>query len=268
VISFEPEIRNYSLLNMNVLINELENVVIENKALSDRNGSSFLYLAEYNKGDHRLSFVPDRQRSEVACLTLDEYLSDFEGDIHFLKSDTQGHELKILKGMQSAIRKNSDHLCCLMEFSPGLLESAEEGGLDEFLDYFDSYPAEIYWIADNDGEPDLVLVNKEELRGFALDMLVNREADYSKDLLLFFSSVARRKCFSEMGLPESPRAQTVAPLKSEKLNSKVVIAGCVRNAAVSLPSVLDNIETIAKSFDQCEVVICENDSVDESSAYS
>ena len=48
------------------------------------------------------------------------------------------------------------------------------------------------------------------------------------------------------------------------LSNQVIIAGCVRDTAASLPSVLRNIEAIAANFQQCEVVICENDSRDSS----
>lgn len=200
VLSFEPEKRNYTILNQNVLDNKATNVALENKALSDREGSSFLYLSNANKGDHRLSFVPDRDRCMVDFISLDEYLNSYEGNIHFLKSDTQGHELEVLNGMKGVIQKNISHFCCLIEFSPGLLESSEENKLEGFLDFFEAYRAEIYWLKEGDRKTELTLVDKKTLRKIATAMLEHFESDYSRDILIFFSSEARCKFFHEMGL--------------------------------------------------------------------
>ncbi len=49
---------------------------------------------------------------------------------------------------------------------------------------------------------------------------------------------------------------------SNQLPFRVIIAGCARNVARDLPSVLRNIERMAAVFQESHVVICENDSVD------
>lgn len=202
VFSFEPEHQNYAILCSNVLLNHIENIVHENMALSDRAGGGDLYLSEHNKGDHRLAFEAGRQHCLVDLQTLDNYLSDFEGEIHFIKSDTQGHELKVLGGMKQVIQKNIDHLCCLIEFSPGLLQCMDDDGLESFLDFFDAYQAEIYWIKEESEKPELVLVDQELLLNIGLAILKYREEDFSKDLLIFFNAKARSRYFKAMGLVE------------------------------------------------------------------
>ena len=102
--------------------------------------------------------------------------------------------------MRDVIRKNSSHLYVLMEFAPGLLEREEPGSLVAFLDFFDEYPAEIYWIKDSLGHPDLVRVEKAILRKLGEEMIELMEVDYSRDLLIFFSTIARDRCFEKLGI--------------------------------------------------------------------
>ena len=54
VYAFEPEPANFELLQKNVRLNGLSNVVLERKALSNRNGTLKLFIADKNKGDHRI----------------------------------------------------------------------------------------------------------------------------------------------------------------------------------------------------------------------
>jgi tRNA G37 N-methylase Trm5 len=53
VYAFEPDPTNFSLLKKNVEINGYRNVVLIQKAVSNKNGKLKLYLNEDNKGDHR-----------------------------------------------------------------------------------------------------------------------------------------------------------------------------------------------------------------------
>lgn len=52
VYAFEPDPENFTLLQRNVKENGYRNVVLLQKAVSDRNGSATLYLSDDNSGDH------------------------------------------------------------------------------------------------------------------------------------------------------------------------------------------------------------------------
>jgi FkbM family methyltransferase len=199
VISFEPEADNYSLLQANVSINGLDNVIIENQALSNRSGVAPLYLSSDHKGDHRLAPTAARDVQKVTLIALDQYLAKGLQQIHFIKSDTQGHELEVLQGMTQVIERNKDHLCCLLEFSPGLLAAANPEGISNFIDFFDSYQTEIYWISEKIGTHELVLMDKAALHDVARSMLKHESLDHSCNILVFFSSKARIKYFSKLG---------------------------------------------------------------------
>src|SRR5205085_1401318 len=54
VFAFEPEQRNFELLQKNIDLNKLDNVDPRNVAASANSGKSTLYLCESNRGMHRL----------------------------------------------------------------------------------------------------------------------------------------------------------------------------------------------------------------------
>ena len=102
VYAFEPDPTNFELLQKNVRLNGLtNNVVLERKALSNRKGTLKLFIADQNKGDHRIyQPVGESRRSiDVEAVRLDGYFKDHQRGIDVLKSDTQGAEGVILEGM-------------------------------------------------------------------------------------------------------------------------------------------------------------------------
>ena len=87
VYAFEPEPANFALLQKNVRLNGLTNVVLERKALSNRKGTMKLFIADANKGDHRI-YQPEgesRPSVDVEAVRLDEYFKDHKRRIDFLK---------------------------------------------------------------------------------------------------------------------------------------------------------------------------------------
>ncbi len=102
VYSYEPEFRNFQLLKKNVTHNNfLSNVKLYNKAVSNFNEKSKLFLSEFTPGEHKLDH--DRFRGgkfvevEVTKINLDR--------IDFAKIDVEGSELHVLEGMKSLPNK-------------------------------------------------------------------------------------------------------------------------------------------------------------------
>lgn len=128
IFAFEPDPDNFALLNKNIKENKFENVVLINKAVSDNNGKTKLYLSEDNKGDHRIYNSGDSRESiTVETVCLDDFLKDYKDKIDFIKMDIQGAEGIALRGMVNTIKKN-ENIKILTEFWPR--------GLNNF--YFDS----------------------------------------------------------------------------------------------------------------------------------
>ena len=129
VFSYEPEPKNFKLLQKNVNLNNFSsNVKLYNKAVSNYNGFSKLFLAGATDlnggvivdrakggapGMHTLSnnrFGSNSIDVEVTKLNLDK--------IDFAKIDVEGHELHVLEGMKILPTK------ILIEFNPLYLQAS------------------------------------------------------------------------------------------------------------------------------------------------
>jgi FkbM family methyltransferase len=64
VYAFEPDPANCRLLRDNCALNQLENVQVEELALSDQSGDGQLYLSEDNLGDHTIYNVRGARREQ------------------------------------------------------------------------------------------------------------------------------------------------------------------------------------------------------------
>jgi FkbM family methyltransferase len=145
VYAFEPDPANFALLEKNVRLNGLTNVVLERKALSNRKGTLKLFIAEQNKGDHRI-YQPkgeSRPSVEVEAVRLDEYFRDQRRGFDFIKIDTQGAEGLILEGMTGLLQAKSDGPTIFMEFWPhGLKGMGTDAG--DLLKTLQSYNYKLY----------------------------------------------------------------------------------------------------------------------------
>ncbi|MFX1445593.1 MAG: FkbM family methyltransferase [Promethearchaeota archaeon] len=120
VFAFEPDLENFNLLKKNVKINGYRNIILVNKAVSNKNGKEKLYISIYNKGDHRIFDVNDgRKYIEIETIKLDDYFKNYNGNIDFIKIDVQGAEGGVIEGMLNLLEKNRD-LKILSEFVPSL----------------------------------------------------------------------------------------------------------------------------------------------------
>ncbi len=131
VIAFEPDEQSGKVLEKNIIINKFNNVLYENKALSDKNGIVKLYISEENRGDNRIYDTKDgRKYVEVETITLDKYLPK-ETKIDLIKMDVQGAESLILSGMEQTITK-SKILTIFTEFWPKAITETGKSP-EEFL---------------------------------------------------------------------------------------------------------------------------------------
>jgi FkbM family methyltransferase len=163
VYAFEPEPANFELLQKNVRLNGLSNVVLERKALSNHHGTLKLFIADKNKGDHRI-YQPEgesRPSIDVEAVRLDEYFKDKQRVIDFLKMDTQGAEGLILEGMTGLFEGRSDRPTIFMEFWPhGLKGMGTDAGA--LLKSLQSYQYKFYEFIPGEGK-DLRAVEPADL---------------------------------------------------------------------------------------------------------
>lgn len=119
VHSFEPDPAHIAKLRANVTLNRLDNVTINDCALSDRAGTATLYLNEVNRGDN--SLLPHETRTRSAIVKL-ERLDDYDGLNRerplIIKIDVQGSEIDVLAGARTLLATHPREIVLLCEISP------------------------------------------------------------------------------------------------------------------------------------------------------
>lgn len=146
IFAFEPDPNNFALLKKNIEINNLKNVTVIQKAVSDVSKPLSLYLCDYNHAQHRIYPSPRcNEKIIVESTTIDEYLSgkEFYNKINFVKMDVEGAEYNVLEGMKKTLKSNPS-LKILCEFSPKQIREHKlepEDVLDQLLRFgFKIYP--------------------------------------------------------------------------------------------------------------------------------
>jgi len=145
VFVYEPEPTNINFLKKNIDSNNLKNVFIETKAMSNSAGNTKLFITKDNKGTHSLAnnrSVKDYINIETD--TLDNSLKKYGSPkIDIIKMDIEGAEILAIDGMRETI-KNSPNLIIFSEFYPkaiirlggspiGYLEKLRDLGFSIFL---------------------------------------------------------------------------------------------------------------------------------------
>lgn len=128
VYAAEPDPGNYACLVRNVVTNRVQGLVLPDRvAIGDTNGD--VTLRTLQSGTHHLntgsSDGDERARVEVQCLTLDSWVERTGIDLSevgFIKSDTQGWDVRVLNGAQRALAHK--HIAWQIEFSPAMLQRA------------------------------------------------------------------------------------------------------------------------------------------------
>jgi FkbM family methyltransferase len=109
VFSFEPSSDVFARLTRNIQLNQLQNVTAHRMIVSDADGEAVLYCNREdhaNAGQASLAHFDFHQRSETTpAVRLDSLLSGLER-LDVLKVDTQGAEMKVLRGAVGLIERH------------------------------------------------------------------------------------------------------------------------------------------------------------------
>ena len=164
VFSFEPEPSNFKLLEKNIKINNYKNITIIQKAVSNKNTKSTLYVGQQSSGANRLyepnkTFTQDFKTTEVDCLKLDSFLPIVNSKINFIKIDVEGSEYNALLGMKKIIEKNSN-LKIFTEFDPLAISDSGENS-EKIIDFLINQGFDIFIVDENLQK--LVRTNKKDL---------------------------------------------------------------------------------------------------------
>jgi FkbM family methyltransferase len=117
---FEPDLTNFNHLKK--AVKKSTNVIINNKAISDRDGLLTFYTSHRLNVDHR-TYPVEKYKStyQVDSISIDKYI-DSKYKVDFIKMDIQGAEFPAFKGMEATLRNNQD-IIVFMEIMPSGLKS-------------------------------------------------------------------------------------------------------------------------------------------------
>ncbi len=152
VYAFEPLLKNFELLKKNVETNGYQNVVLINKAVSNKSGTSKLFLSnEDNYGDQRIYASQDNRKSlTIKTTTLDEFFKDKNKKINVIKMDIQGSEVLALKGATKLLKYNKNFKLFTELWPKALLEAGSSAV--EYLNLLKSNKFSMYEI---DGQKEI-----------------------------------------------------------------------------------------------------------------
>ena len=143
--SFEPSVGPLYYLNKNIIQNNLKNVVLINKAVSDIDGRLFFHdvvskkypWVEYNlNGSNSLQNIHGREKAssyEVDVITLNSVMSIYDlNKVDLIKLDTECTEHLILKSSLDVINKYKPIIICEVY---DVIENEVQNCLDNMDEY-------------------------------------------------------------------------------------------------------------------------------------
>ena len=108
IYAFEPYPDNFFRLKNNIINNSLNNIIMPiQKGVGDHLGyASISNIDETNLGSTSFVYTTDKQESAIQITDLDSFSKDNQiSTVDFIKIDTEGFELLVLKGMRELIKK-------------------------------------------------------------------------------------------------------------------------------------------------------------------
>ncbi|GAI35578.1 unnamed protein product, partial [marine sediment metagenome] len=173
VYAFEPDPRNFHLLQRTVERNGWTHVIVEQKAVSNIDGEFLLYQTQSCAAN---TLTPGEHLSEVKVrvVALDDFLSD-EHHVTFVKMDMDGSEPLAIQGMAQLIQR-----------SPGIRVLAEycPNNLKRYL----SNPLDFITIADQCGLKLTAILDCDNGRFTTLDLAHLKQSASNANLDLLFSA--------------------------------------------------------------------------------
>jgi FkbM family methyltransferase len=149
IIAMEPVKENFQLLNENIKANKLGTLIkTYNSAASDKAGEAEFNIpwASDSAGFYDHPNAETIRKQTVDMRTVDQVVGSKQ--VNLMKIDTEGHELKVLEGMEKTLKANPQ-MQLIVELNPPILKTAGSSA-EELLNTIKGLGKEIYMV-DEDG---------------------------------------------------------------------------------------------------------------------
>jgi len=154
IIAVEPIAENFKVLNKNVIHNNIGTARAKciNSAVSSSSGKIKLYKS---KASDNSSVLPPPnaatlEQLEVRSVSLDDLLKNEQYKSLFIKTDTEGNEMEVLKGLSATLKK-CDAVTILLEMNPKLFKLAGTS-CEEVTEYLAAKGFSVYGIDDRESK--------------------------------------------------------------------------------------------------------------------
>ena len=114
-IAFEPDSENFKLLKINTILNDLDNIILENKGCGNKNETLTMYKNLNNPGGNGLfNFLLEDEKNfpteSIDIITLDSFFKDKSSlakNIKYMWIDAEGNEAQVLLGASNLLINNN-----------------------------------------------------------------------------------------------------------------------------------------------------------------
>ncbi len=152
VISFEPSLTTFNLLQKNIKQSGLENITLLNLALGSRDSASEITYAESNRSG---GFISNKTTISTGHITEKIKLKKLDDIIHnlnltrldFIKIDVEGFEKEVIEGAKNTINKFQPII--VLELNHWCLNAFQRITVPDFFDYLQSVFPILYAIEGN-----------------------------------------------------------------------------------------------------------------------
>lgn len=176
VYCFEPDSTNYKYLKKNV--QGIENIVLFNKAVSDKADTLKVYKSKLLNVDHRTYPVNNYDSvEEIESVSIDALITENTiPKVDVIKIDIQGYELTAFNGMKHLLSTNN-HLKIIAEYWPHGFKRAGTSAI-EFYNFFDALGYHFYLIDGNaltKITKEYIVTNNDKPFEFSFNVLIQKD---------------------------------------------------------------------------------------------
>jgi FkbM family methyltransferase len=117
VIAVEPEPNNFTLLTLNLQLNNIKNVRLYQVAIGDSVGEAKLYISDFSNWHSLRTKNPEKAKNiQVPLTTIDALRRDLNRPINLIRMDIEGFEVQAIKGGEQTLKYDRPYL--VMEVHP------------------------------------------------------------------------------------------------------------------------------------------------------